>query len=118
MIDLVCSVKDRYKLKVAAVSNEGRELSAYRTSKFKLGDFVDFFIVSCFVHFRKPDADIYRVALDIAQVPPAQVLYIEDRAMFVEVARTLGINGVLHTHYESTRDALEALGLSMAQRGE
>jgi putative hydrolase of the HAD superfamily len=54
---------------------------------------VDFFISSCFVHFRKPDADIYRIALDIAQVQPAQVIYIEDGAMFVEVAKGLAFGG-------------------------
>jgi FMN phosphatase YigB (HAD superfamily) len=40
---------------------------------------------------RKPDADIFRMALDIAQVKPEQVVYIEDRPMFVKVAQALGI---------------------------
>jgi len=40
------------------VSNEGRELKAYRFRKTKLNGFVDFFISSCLVHLRKPDADI------------------------------------------------------------
>ncbi|MFN2245418.1 MAG: HAD family phosphatase, partial [Anaerolineae bacterium] len=30
MIDLVCKLKERYRLKIAAVSNEGRELTVYR----------------------------------------------------------------------------------------
>ena len=62
-------LKVRYGLKIAVVSNEARELNAYRIRKFKLDGFVDFFISSCFVHVRKPDADIFRLALDIAQVP-------------------------------------------------
>jgi putative hydrolase of the HAD superfamily len=115
MIDLICQLKARYNLKVAAVSNEGRELTVYRIQKFNLGTFVDFFISSCFVHFRKPDHDIYRIALDIAQVLPNQVVYIEDRAMFVEVAEGLGIRGIQHMSYQSTREALEALGLSLTR---
>ncbi|MFB0569657.1 MAG: HAD family hydrolase [Nitrososphaeria archaeon] len=114
MIDLVSDLKARYGLKVAVVSNEGRDLTVYRIQKFGLGAFVDFFIASCFVHCRKPDLDIYRIALDIAQVPPEQVVYIDDRAMFVEVAKSLGIRGIHHTSYGSTRAALEALGLSRA----
>jgi hypothetical protein len=51
------------------VSNESREVNAYRIRKFKLDGFVDSFISSCFVHIRKPDADIFRLALDIAQAP-------------------------------------------------
>ncbi len=78
MIGLVRKLKDRNGLQVAVVSNEGRELTEYRVREFELGQFVDFFIFSCFVHFRKPDADIYRIALDIAQVQPSQVIYIDD----------------------------------------
>jgi putative hydrolase of the HAD superfamily len=56
---------------------------------------------------------MYRIALDIAQVSPEQVVYIDDRAMFVEVARGLGIKGIIHTGYDTTRMALEGLGLSL-----
>jgi putative hydrolase of the HAD superfamily len=89
-------------LKVAVVSNEGRELNAYRIKEFGLDRFVDFYISSCFVHVRKPDADIFRLALDIAQVPADQVVYIENTPMFVQVAEGLGIKSILHTDYTST----------------
>src|SRR6185369_10398611 len=113
MIDLFCALKSCYRLKVVVVSNEGRELAEYRIRTFGLGRFIDFFVSSCFVHFRKPDTDIYRIALDIAQVAPAQVLYIEDRSMFVEVAANLGIRGIVHRDYETTRRELEAYGLAL-----
>ena len=113
MIELMRGLKLRYGLQVAAVSNEGRELTVYRVQQFKLGTFIDFFVSSCFVHYRKPDADMYRIALDIAQVRPEQVVYIDDRAMFVEVAQGLGIRGIIHKGYETTQKALEAMGLSL-----
>jgi putative hydrolase of the HAD superfamily len=112
MIELVRGLKRSHGLKMAVVSNEGRELTVHRIQRFGLAEFVDFFIVSCFVHFRKPDADIYRIALDIAQVSPERVVYIEDRLMFVEVAQSLGIRGIHHTDYDSTRAALASLGLA------
>jgi putative hydrolase of the HAD superfamily len=115
MINLMQTLKFQLGLQVAAVSNEGRELSVYRVQQFKLGTFIDFFISSCFVHYRKPDADIYRIALDIAQVIPQQVIYIDDRPMFVEVALSLGIKGIIHTGIENTRKALEDLGLSLGR---
>jgi putative hydrolase of the HAD superfamily len=111
MIELVRKLKKLNGLKLAAVSNEGRELSIYRVQHFNLDTFIDFFISSCFVHFRKPDADIYQIALDIAQVIPEQVVYIDDRAMFVEVAQGLGIQGIVHINSETTQKALESLGL-------
>ncbi len=111
MIDLVCRLKKKYRLKIAVVSNEGRELNEYRIKKFKLSRFVDFFISSCFVHIRKPDQDIYRLALDVAQAPASEVLYIEDRAMFVQVAKDLGIRGLCHSSIETTTAELVKWGL-------
>ncbi len=97
MIKYIKQLKDKYNLKIAVVNNEGRELNEHRIKKFKLNQFVDFFISSCFVHFRKPDADIFRIALDIAQVPVQHVVYIEDMQMFVDVASDLGIRSIHHT---------------------
>ena len=113
MIELIKTVKQRYKLKVGSVNNEGRELMTYRLHTFDLGSVFDFFIASCYVHFRKPDADIFRVALDVSQTSPDQVLYIEDRALFVQVAKTLGMNAVVHDDYESTRAMLAQYGLAV-----
>ena len=99
MIELVARLKVRHGLKVAVVSNEARELNEYRIRKFQLARFVDSFVSSCFVHVRKPDADIFRLALDIAQVPARQVIYIENTPMFVQIAEGLGIRSILHTDY-------------------
>jgi putative hydrolase of the HAD superfamily len=113
MIDLICRLKSQHRLKIAVVSNEGRELTEYRIRTFGLGKFIDFFVSSCFVHFRKPDTDMYLIALDISQVAPEQVLYIDDRPMFVEVAATLGIRGIVHRNYETTRLELEKFELAL-----
>jgi putative hydrolase of the HAD superfamily len=111
MIELVCKLKAKYGLKIVVVSNEARELNAYRIRKFKLDRFVDAFISSCFVRLRKPDADIFRLALDIAQVPARQVVYIENTPMFVQIAEGLGIRSILHADYKSTSAKLAEFGL-------
>ena len=113
MIDFIRKLKTRYNLKIAAISNEGRELTIHRINKFELDTFIDIFVSSCFVHYRKPDVDIYRMALDIARVPPSKVVYIDDRAMFVEVAQAMDINSIHHSRYESKRTALQAFGLEL-----
>jgi putative hydrolase of the HAD superfamily len=111
MIKLICQVKVRYGLKVVVVSNEARELNLYRIRKFNLDGFVDSFISSSFVHIRKPDPDIFHLALDTAQVPSQAVVYIDDTPMFVQVAKELGIQGILHTDYASTCTKLASFGL-------
>lgn len=116
MISFIRRLKDKYNLRVTAVSNEGRELTEYRINKFKLYKIFDAFVASSFVHFRKPDVDIYKVALDVSQVSPREVMYIDDRHMFVEVAKTLGIKGIHHTGYESTKIKLEKAGLRLNKK--
>jgi putative hydrolase of the HAD superfamily len=111
MIGLFSRLKARYGLRIAVVSNEARELNAHRIGKFKLDGFVDSFVSSCFVHIRKPDEDMFRLALDITQAPARQVVYIEDTPMYVRIAEGLGIRSVLHTDLESTRAKLASLGL-------
>ncbi len=111
MIELVRKLKGRYGLKIVVVSNEARELNSHRIRKFKLDRFVDSFISSCFVHLRKPDADIFRLALDIAQTPAREIVYIENTPMFVQIAEGLGIQSILHTDYRSTYAKLASFGL-------
>jgi putative hydrolase of the HAD superfamily len=111
MIELVRRLKAQYELRIVVVNNEARELNSHRIRKFRLDGFVDSFISSCFVHVRKPDADIYRFALDIAQAPAQQVVYIENTPMFVQTAEGLGIRSILHTDYGSTCAKLASFGL-------
>jgi putative hydrolase of the HAD superfamily len=111
MIDLFTRLKVRHGLKITVVSNEAREVNAYRIRTFQLGGLVDSFISSCFVHLRKPDAEIFRLALDISQAPARQVVYVENTPMFVQVAEDLGIRSILHTDYQSTRAKLASIGL-------
>jgi putative hydrolase of the HAD superfamily len=106
------TLKQKNNLKIGVISNEGRELSEYRIRKFELNSWIDFFVVSSFVHIRKPDEDIYRLALGIAQTPADHCAYVDDRHLFVEVAQKLGIHSVHHQALSNTSLALEALGLT------
>jgi putative hydrolase of the HAD superfamily len=111
MLELMRRLKAQFGLKIMAVSNEARELNAHRIRKFNLDGFVDAFISSCYVHVRKPDTEIFRLALDIGQAKAGQVVYIENTAMFVQIAEGLGIRSILHTDYKSTCAQLAAFGL-------
>ncbi len=111
MLALVRELKAEYKLKIVAVSNEARVLNDYRIQKFKLDEIIDAYVSSCYVHLRKPDADVFRLALDVAHTPAQQVAYVENTPMFVEVATSLGIRSVLHTDYGSTCAKLASFGL-------
>ncbi|AMR25568.1 hydrolase (plasmid) [Hymenobacter psoromatis] len=113
MLALIPRLKARYHLKIAVVSNEGRELNAHRIDTFGLAGFVDFFVSSSFVGIGKPDLNIFRLALDLAQVPAQQVLYLDDQPIFIGVAASLGIQGICHVDYPSTCTKLAAFGLTL-----
>jgi putative hydrolase of the HAD superfamily len=100
-------LKKQNNLRVIAISNEGRELNNYRIKKFKLNELFDAFVSSSYVHYRKPDVDIFRMASDISQTPPEQSLYIDDRHMFVEIAQTLGMQGIHYTGLDDTKRQLK-----------
>ena len=117
MIELFTQLKVRHRLKIIALSNEARELNAYRIRTFKLNKLMDAFVSSCFVQIRKPDAAIFRLALDIAQVPAREIVYIDNTAMFTQIAEGMGIQSILHTDYESTRAKLASVGLRIDERG-
>ena len=112
-IEFFKALKERYQLRVIAVSNEGRELNDYRIKEFKLNKLFDAVISSCFVHLRKPDKDIFQMASDISQTAPMHSLYIDDRSMFVEVAQTLGMNGLHYKGLEEAKLTLKAWGFEM-----
>jgi putative hydrolase of the HAD superfamily len=118
MLVLIRELKKRYRLKIVVVNNDGHDFIEYRIRRFGLAEFVDIFVVSCFVHYRKPDPDIYRLALDISYTRPEQALYLDDQALFVETAGRLGIRGICHTSYSSTRAALALLGLSLDRHSQ
>ncbi|HMG83283.1 MAG TPA: HAD-IA family hydrolase [Ferruginibacter sp.] len=99
-------LKAKHKLHVIAVNNEGRELNDYRIKTFKLDELFDAFVSSCIVKFRKPDTDIFHTACDIAHTTPQEALMIDDRLMFVEVARTIGLHALQFTGLESIKEKL------------
>ena len=105
MLQYFRDLKTRYHLRIVVLSNEGRELTDYRVKTFKLTEFVDAFVVSSYVHYRKPDKDIYTLALDLSQAQPDEVVYVDDRILFIEVARGLGINSIQHKELATTRAA-------------
>jgi putative hydrolase of the HAD superfamily len=115
MIAFIKKIKLQYGLKVIAVSNEARELNAYRIDTFQLDEIFDFFVSSCYIHLRKPDAAIFHLAMDGAQVPLDEIVYIDNTQMFVNVANGLGIHSIHHTDYRSTAKTLADLGLPVKE---
>jgi putative hydrolase of the HAD superfamily len=113
MIAFIKKLKVQYELKIVAVSNEARELNAYRIRTFMLKKFIDFFVSSCYIYVRKPDAAIFKIALDTAQVCADEVVYIDNVQMFTDIATDIGIKSIHHIDLNSTLEALADMGLQI-----
>lgn len=97
---------------MGTINNESRELNLYRIEKFGLRQIFRVFFSSCFVGFRKPERDIYRIALETTQFPADQCCFIDDRAINLEGAAQLGMHTVLAQSLEQLKRDLAQLGVS------
>jgi putative hydrolase of the HAD superfamily len=79
---------------VGLLNNESRLLHEYRMEKYGLEQYLDVQLSSCYLGMRKPDADIYRRAIDIVGKPANRILFIDDRAGNTEAARNAGMNAI------------------------
>ncbi len=112
-IDYFTAVKNKYALNMIAVNNEGRELNEFRIRKFGLDKLFNGFVSSCYVHVRKPDKEIFKIACDIAFTDPAQALFIDDRIIHVQIAQSMSINAIQFTNLEATKKLVEGYGFTI-----
>jgi len=96
---------------VGALNNEARETNEFRFSSFGLRSYFKVALSSCYLGLRKPDAVIYKRALDILGRPPERVLFIDDRPENVAGATGVGMQGIRFTGAEQLRRELVTLGV-------
>jgi putative hydrolase of the HAD superfamily len=98
---------------IAAINNEPLELNEYRIEAFHLrNDFLVFFS-SCYLHSRKPEETIYRVALEVSQRKPENCVFIDDRPLNLENPRRMGMQVILHRDAQQTRAQLQNYGVEV-----
>jgi putative hydrolase of the HAD superfamily len=105
------SLTDSGKYFMGTINNESRELNNYRIDKFGLRKIFRLFVSSCFVGLRKPERDIYRLALEITQFPAEECCFIDDRALNLECAAQLGMHRIQMQSLDQLRGDLAKLGV-------
>lgn len=98
---------------IGAINNEPTELNEYRIQKFGLRRNFQVFFSSCYVHSRKPEELIFRVALAVTQRDPASCVFIDDRPINLESPRRLGINTIHYQNPGQLRSDLATLGVEV-----
>jgi len=98
---------------MASLNNESLEINEYRIHKFRLRDYFEVFLSSCYLGVRKPTPAIYKLALKITQCEPSECVMIDDRSLNLEFAREQGIRTIQFTSVEQLRADLEKLGVTV-----
>ena len=69
----------------------------------------DYAVFSCDIHIIKPDARIYKLALQGLNVKPEEAVFFDDLSKNIEAAKALGVNGILWENLEQAQKAFEKL---------
>ena len=101
------------KYLMATINNESRELNRYRIDTYNLREIFSFFVSSCYVGLRKPEKDIYRLALEISEARPEECCFLDDRSLNLECARQLGMHTIQVQGAGQVREELEGLGVEV-----
>ena len=98
---------------MATINNESKELNQYRIQTFGLREIFPLFVSSCSVGLRKPEAGIYRLALEVTQKPAGDCCFVDDRPLNLEAARQLGMHTIEMQDVEQLRRDLRKLGVEI-----
>lgn len=112
VIEFARALSTSGKYFMGTINNESRELNYYRIEKCALRQIFQLFISSCFVGFRKPEKDIYRLALETTQIPAEECCFIDDRALNLECAVKLGMHTIEMQTIAQLREDLGQLGVT------
>ena len=111
-LEFAQSLSDSGKYFMGTINNESRELNDYRIDKFGMRKLFRVFFSSCFVGLRKPEHDIYRMALETTQIPAGACCFIDDRALNLECAAKLGMQTIEMQDLNQLHADLAKLGVS------
>jgi putative hydrolase of the HAD superfamily len=98
---------------MGAINNEPLELNEYRIKTFHLRRDFQVFFSSCYLHTRKPEEMIYRIALEVTQRPAKECVFIDDRPLNLENPRKLGMKTIHYQNAEQLRVELKNCGVEV-----
>ena len=110
-LGILAEVAAQGKCLVGALNNEAGETNEYRFREFGLRKYFKVSLSSCYLGLRKPEAAIYRRALDILGRPAERVLFIDDRPENVAAAQEEGIKGIVFKGADKLKAELDRLGV-------
>jgi 2-haloacid dehalogenase len=100
---------------VYALSNWSSDKFRLTRPRFPFLEWFDGLVISGDEGVAKPDPAIFRLLLERYRVDPATVIYVDDLAVNIEAAESVGMAAILFTDSDALRETLAGLGLPIAK---
>jgi putative hydrolase of the HAD superfamily len=111
--EVLDAVTNKKKYFVGAINNEPLELNEYRIEAFQLRRNFLVFFSSCYVHSRKPEPTIFKVALEVTQRKAERCIFIDDRPLNLESPKKLGFHTIHFQNPNQLKSDLGKLGVEV-----
>jgi len=110
-LDVAARLAQAGRYLMSTLNNESRELNLYRIGHFELRKHFSLFMSSCFLGVKKPEDEMFRLALDLTQREPEECLFIDDREINLECAARLRLQTLHFKNAAQLEKDLHNLGL-------
>lgn len=110
-LDILQELAASGKWMLGSLNNEAREPNDYRFQRYGLREYFDVAFSSCYVGLRKPEAAIYRRAVDVLGRPAERILFIDDRRENAAGAAAVGMKTIHFSGADTLRRDLQTLGV-------
>ena len=110
MTDMLDTLQNR-NVPLYALSNIPAEVWERTSNAFPHLNLFRDVVISGEEKIAKPDPEIYQIALNRMNTPPASVLFIDDRQNNVDAAEAMGLHGHVFDGADGLKKRLTALGL-------
>ncbi len=107
-IECIKKIKEK-GYKTALLSNDVLEWSVYLREYHDINKYIDFSFISGDLGIRKPDPEIYKVALRDMVATPSECIFIDDHPDRVDAAAELGITSILFNREKYKYNGLQIL---------
>lgn len=111
VVEILQRLRQRHRLMALTNTNE-LHLDHIKATIPSLGLFEEW-VASCDVGLRKPDPQIYLLALERMGIRPSQAIYIDDRPELVEAGRGIGLTAIRFETSQQLQDDLRAVGINV-----
>lgn len=113
VLDVVKDIRALGRYGVGVISNNSSEWSDYVGDDLGLDRYFDAWVISCDVHVKKPDKDIYIIAAERLGLRPIDCIFIDNKEKNVQGAEAAGMNGILFKDAELLRQKLRNSGVDV-----